>query len=284
MTLRVTPGPVPADGTRIIIAEAMGDFIRGTRFTNFGPDEFVGEPIDFIISATEPPATDVRTRATLWFARGQGKLYRWTYEPQKSEFWAPSEAASNTGSDAHWLAISDRRDMLVKSRWSWNAFERVRVNSAFSEWKMEQSVDIAGEPRFTLVCTSTANTDAAAGGGMGWEDARFMGVHNHIDPFFVALTTAATNSYAPVCDVGFCDAYVRGPGPTGDEVQFAWHMSNGDPHLAFSATYATGWTNTSAILGVVVGSAPSNAMALRQVFVFASSTNMVKATGSALFS
>ncbi len=282
--LIITPGPVPADGTRIKIAEEMTAFVQGTNITSFGNDEFAGAPIDFVISATDPPATSARTRATLWFARGEGKLYRWTLEPQKSAFWSPSEAASNTGSEGHWLSLSNRRDMLVKCRWGWGAGEKIRTNTAQSEWKFEQSIGMPDEPRFTLVCSSTSGTEGTAGTGEGFTESIFMTQAAHIDPSFVSLQDGLDGQYLPVCDMGFVDVKVRGPGANGIEPMFGWHVDTDDPHYRLTATGVSAMTNTAAVLACIAESAASSAEQLLQVLFYASSTNMVKPVpGSDLF-
>ena len=118
MALRITPGPLPADGARIKIEQVMTSFVQGTDITNFGPTEFSDGPVGFVVSQTDAPATDTRGRGTMWFARGEGKLYKWTPEPVKSAFWSPSEAGVNQ-SEALWVAISDRKEAMVKSRFGW---------------------------------------------------------------------------------------------------------------------------------------------------------------------
>lgn len=284
MTLRITPGPVPSDGQRIVIEDAMRSFIQGTTFTNFGPDEFVGEPVDFVYSNSEPPATNVRTRGTLWFKRGEGRLYRLVVEPVRSEVWAPSEAGANTGSETHWLAMSDRKDQLVKCRWGWAAGERVRINTTQSEWKYEVSQPIADEHRYTPICASTAGTDGGNGLGFDFDNAVFLNHAVLMDPTFIALSDASDGEYAVVVDCGFVDAFVEGPGANGTEPVLGYHLGEAGPHTRLLATNSSAATNTMARVAFVAESAASSAQQLLQVLMMPSLTNFVKpAAGATLF-
>ena len=285
MALIITPGPVPADSSRIAVEEVMTAFIQGTSITNFGPDEFEGEPVDFITSSTDPPATSSRGRGTVWFARGTGRLYKWAIEPVQSEFFAPSEAGSNTGSEGHWVAISDRREMLVTARWNVGANERVNISAATSEWRYEISKDISGEPRYTPIVASTAGTDGAAEGGFGFNNAVFLGMHHFVDPFYVAESGIVSAEYGVVVDCGYADVKIQGPGCNGPggRPQLAMHRQDGDPHYALSSENSSAMTTTSAVLGAVCQSAPSNAEQVLLTLLHATSTNFVKASNESFF-
>ena len=279
MALIVTPGPVPQDGTRIRIAEEMTAFVQGTDITGFGKDNFVDAPIDFVISATDPPATDSRTRGTFWFARGEGTLYNWQAEPIQSGNFSPSEAGSNV-SQAHWISVSNRKEIMVKSRWGWAAGEKIQMNGAISEWKMSQSELIDGQSRFTMVMSSTSPTNNATGEGMDFVDAVGLTQAAQCDPFFTTKEAAVDGQYAIVVDCGFADVKVAGPGSNGVHPQVAMHSADADPHYTLVSTGATGWNNTSCVVGMIAESSASNAERLLQVLVYAQSSNIVRPTGN----
>jgi hypothetical protein len=278
MVLKITAGPLPADGERMKIEEAMTAFVQGTEFTDFGPDEFADGPVGFVVSATEAPVTDIRDRGTLWFKRGSGKMYKWTPQAIRSEFFSPSLAGADV-SEFQWVAMSDRKEALVKCRWGWLDNMVLRMNSANSEWKFEISKDQfgAGTPRRTLVMASTAGTEGGAGLGFEFQNARFMGHHMHTDPIMIALDNAADGDYKVVLEVGFGTCLVQGPGANDNNHPHPlYHFSQGDPHYRLKATGATAWTNVSSILAYCVESAASSVEQVLQIFKPATSTNMVK--------
>jgi len=281
MTLEVTPGPVPADGTRIVVEDAMRAFIQGTEFTNFGPEEFEGEPVAFVISQTEAPATNLRTRGTLWYARGDGHMYKWTPEPLRDENWAPSEAGSNV-SQFQWMSMSDRKEVMVRCRWGWEAGYKVRGNTQASEWKVELA---QGEDRWTLICASTAGSNTAWNDGLGFGEAAFMTHAALMDPCFIATTDATDGQYSIVVDHGFVDALVCGPGADGANPLMACHVdAQAEPHYALMVTDSSAATNTLARVGFLAESAASASQQKLQILMMPTLTNLVKpATGSDLF-
>lgn len=100
MALIITPGPLAADGTRITAEGDISDFISNTDVRNIGRAEATaGALLDFVTSATDPPALADRSRSTLWFERGNGRLQKWTLNP-----------TGPTG--GRWLAVSERKEAL----------------------------------------------------------------------------------------------------------------------------------------------------------------------------
>lgn len=276
MALIVTPGPLPADGERAKIDDFLTSFVQGTTFTNFGAAEFSDAPIGFMISQTDAPATSVRGRGTVWFARGEGVLYKWTPEPVKSNLFSPSEAGVNT-SEAQWVAISNRKEAMVKCRWGWAADEVIRMNTANSEWKFEISERVDDEPRHTLVMASTAGTDGGLNLGFAFDEARFQGHHMHIDPTMIATKAAVDGSYEVVVECGFTRCLVEGPGANdADHPSPLYHFGHGDPHYRLKSTGATAWTNVAAVLAFCCESAASSREQSLDIFKPATSTNMVK--------
>jgi hypothetical protein len=100
MAIKITPGPLVADGTRITVTGDISSFVSGTDVANIGRNEAsAGGILNFVTSATDPPPASQRDRTTLWFARGDGRLYKWTLNP-----------TGVTG--GRWLSISERREAL----------------------------------------------------------------------------------------------------------------------------------------------------------------------------
>jgi hypothetical protein len=97
VTIKVTPGPLPDDGTRIKVDPTLDAFVNGTTLENFGPEDFAGaSEISFMVSATDAPATDARIPNMLWFRRGEGVTYTWDLQV------------------GLWLAMSNRKEMAVR--------------------------------------------------------------------------------------------------------------------------------------------------------------------------
>lgn len=279
MALIISPGVPPEDNARIQIENDLSSFIRGTDITNFGAAEFAGEPIDFVSAATDPPATDIRSRGTLWFARGEGVLYKWTPEPIRSELFAPSEAGTNV-SQFQWVAMSERKEAMVRCRLGWGAYELIRPNTAASEWKMEPA---QGEERYTVVCCSTANTDGVASTGFDFADTVHFHHASFVGPGYITTETNADGEYGVVVEAGFCTGLVQGPGPGGTEPMLAFHFTDGDPHTVLKASNSSAMTNSAVVLGCIAQSAPSAASQQLQVLFYASCTNMSKASGEDFF-
>jgi hypothetical protein len=99
MAVVITPGTLNAnDGDRIHVANVISEFVRTTTLTNFGAPELLGGSISVVISQSEAP--NVAHRAAIWFARGEGVLYKWTLNPTGA-----------TG--GQWVAMSTRREHLA---------------------------------------------------------------------------------------------------------------------------------------------------------------------------
>jgi hypothetical protein len=283
MALIITPGPVPSDGTRIVVEATMTAFIQGTDFTNFGPEEFEGEPVSFVISQTDAPSTDSRTRGTFWFARGDGHMYKWTPEPVRDGNWAPSEAGTNI-TEFHWVSLSDRKEVMVRCRHGWDAGYKVRGNTQASEWKAEVATAVDGVSRYTLICASTAGSNPSWNAGSDFANAAFMTHAALMDPVFIATTDATDGQYSVVVDCGFVDALVSGPGANGTEPALAWHDSaQVEPHYSLIVSDSSAATNTLARVAFVAESAASAAQQELQVLMMQSISNLVKPQTTDLF-
>lgn len=124
MALDITPGPLPDDGQAVDVSPDLTAFVEGTTFDNFDLDNFTNTWTPFLISQTEPPAAAFRRPGTLWFKRGEGRLYMWTTAlPSSATIVGPDVGADPpvaTGEvvwpapGADWVSLSDRREVYVR--------------------------------------------------------------------------------------------------------------------------------------------------------------------------
>lgn len=258
MALTIVPGPLPADGTRIQIANTLNAFVSGTEITQFDTEEFQGGEIGFVTSATLPPATDFRSRGDLWFKRGEGKLYLWVLTPPASADFAPS---TTTGiSEGTWVSISDRKEQLVKFETPGLEGNILQMDTILNDWKHEMSSELV--PRWTMRVIARDPGDT------------FLNRAWIVDPVFVAQSEAQELNYRAVVDVGFTPALVRGGVAPDGEPTFGMMNALLENNVLTATTYSS-WASNSTRAGFVVGSAASSAEATREVFVMASLTNLV---------
>lgn len=264
MALKITPGPLPADGTRFKIEDMLTTFVQGTEITNFGPEEFgAAADVSFVISATDPPATNIRSRGTLWFARGDGHLYQWTVHPSPTE--APTAVT-----EASWVAISDRREILVRVLRPVAAGETMR-------WSAENSnvsnfpgfgVELSEDGRYTPIYSASTATD------VDWSTFR---TGWWIDPVLVSVTDS-DGPFVIATEFGFCSALVTGPGAQSEAPQFGYVLGD-QVAERFDVLYgsdSSAWTNTTARAAFLSESAPSGSQRALSVFLAPTLTNLVK--------
>lgn len=188
----------------------MQTFVNGTKVFNFGVEDFDAEAgINFIFSATDPPATDDRHKGTIWFRRGLGELLKWHYVNQPT-------ATSDGGwvTEVNWVQLGGAR----------------RTNWYFNQRTCRHG-DLLG-----LICEVSGGLSATPSGTIS--DAKFLmqrsideqytpvmcatsPVSGHlgrnfvIDPIMIAQPTGGTeqaSNYAIAADWGFVDAWVVGTG------------------------------------------------------------------------
>ena len=106
MALVITPGPLPEDGTEIAVRDTLTEFVNNTNIANIDFSAFQGSKLNLVVSATDPPATELRNRGTLWFKRGQGTLYQWLIDANITE-------ANVTNTQGMWRRLSDGREFLA---------------------------------------------------------------------------------------------------------------------------------------------------------------------------
>lgn len=110
MSLNIVPGPIAQDGTRLNVQQDLTAFVEGTTFDNFGLEHFRDAAVAFVVSATEPPATNTWSRALSWFKRGEGVLYHLL-------MFTPQAGPLSGVTQAKWIAASgSRKEILVEAR------------------------------------------------------------------------------------------------------------------------------------------------------------------------
>lgn len=180
--VEVTPGYLRPEGPGFRGSDVKR-FVESTFLTNFSSDE-LSSALSFVVSSTEPPATSSRTIATLWFARGEGRLRKW------DNSWAISAPSGPTDS-AFWVAISDRREMVAR----WTQFNQdspglPRYDPCFSIHIFSSTVTNSFGVERVVMPIAIANT---------FVPARFAAV----SPYTV---TGTDDDYFTIVDIGYCTA------------------------------------------------------------------------------
>jgi hypothetical protein len=266
--VRIVPGNLPPDQTRIKFAEVLAEFVRTTEVTDFADENFISNTAATVVTMSEAPATSSRYRGMLWFKRGEGALYTWVVVPQPSAFFAPSVTSS--GTEALWVRISDGRDQIVRQRFTAASGDILFANTTISEWKAVVSNDTP--PRYTLVMAATAIT----GGSLGGLFCRnpFMVP----DPRLVSQVAAVDGQYHAARAFGYVNAFAKGPGAEGtDPIHFT--QRPGDSFHEGFGRGCTSWSENLISLGFIVDSANSGVRTLRKIFKYPTLTNLPHLAG-----
>ncbi len=179
MALEITPGKLDAeDGQRIRPEPVIPDFVRGTKITNFGLDE-LGAGIGIVISSTEAPSSPRRN--TLWFRRGNGRLYKFDIVPNASV------------TEGRWVSLSERRDALVL------------YNTTIASG--EVLVRDTTETNMSVIGRFNRHLMKVVGNRRGDE---VIDAGDHIPPYFVAQTEGTTGDVHVVTEVGYVDTIACG--------------------------------------------------------------------------
>lgn len=91
---------LPQDNTRVDPSTFLEAWVTGIQVYDLPVGAFTGGSLQFIVSSTDAPATNERRNGTLWFKRGEGRLYIW-------------DQSQVSGGTKGWLSLSDRRDIWV---------------------------------------------------------------------------------------------------------------------------------------------------------------------------
>lgn len=201
MTIKVSPGPVPADGSRIQVQQTMDRFVGGTRVFDFSEENFVDADLKFLTSQTEAPASP--SRGTMWFKRGEGRLRQWMPHP------------TDSGASGAWVKLSCERELLAKIRHPVSPGELLWMDTSPSEPHLgvnEQDslvfMNLAGalavfDTETDLSFYAVGNQTSAS---VHWDDLRTRPA----PPFFIALDTATTAQFAVVHELGYASIKYTG--------------------------------------------------------------------------
>lgn len=214
MSLSVTPGPLPGDGSRLNVDLDLRAFVNGTTIAGYGPEAFVGSQATFIFAGTDPPATGSRQYGMRWFKRGEGNLYMWDVL-----------SALSGVTEGFWRAIGgSRKDQIVQ-------IEQGTIRPGDILWPPTRVVqqknyhfDIgASAQRYLLEMAPTGVT------------ARW----NPHPPFLVAIDTALSGQRTRMAEIGIVDFNTM-PGATGPGVgchggtNFDWRLMQFAQPLTYS--------------------------------------------------
>lgn len=113
MALTIIPRWVPKDGPGFRAERDLKRFVESVEISGLGASNF-GTDLNFVTSQTLEPSG--ATRGTLWFRRGDGRLY--IYD---KDFYGSHSYDSSYSGTGLWVALSDRKDLLVRTTTSDNA-------------------------------------------------------------------------------------------------------------------------------------------------------------------
>lgn len=273
MPIKITPGPLPEDGTRIQVQSTMLAFVGGTTITGFGIGNFpVDSTVNFIITTTEPPASETRHRGTVWFERGSGALWNW------HPVLLPTGVTTGSApTDFRWVQVGGKKRSQVAfvnrpalqgellgilSEISGGLTAIPAGSVTDSKFKTIRSI----EDQHTLVFSST-NPNSSQ-----------MGRNFVIDPITVAESNLTAGSeYVSVVEWGYVDALCFGSGkyasvyggaaPTG--------QSEGSSQLYAQCTSFSAAGDLCTIMGFLVGSTATDGLRTAEIFKKPSLPNLV---------
>jgi len=259
MALEITPGPLPADGTRINVQTVLSAFVKGTYIGGFDYENF-GGPLSFVKSSTEAPATEYRTAATLWFERGTGRTLQWRTDVCESGVTALSEVAAG-----YWKCISDTRDVGARVR----APAATHQVGEFMHCIMHYSDHKAVLNKYggaILYITGTQYSLAP--------NNKYM-----CDPFLVAVTETIAPSqpmsyHGAFKEWGFCEAFVVGNGPALYVSSIIADISEYGHNTAFATSVSLAGQLVAEI-GLLAQSDTETARRKTKIFKYPSMTNIL---------
>lgn len=228
MALKISPGPLAEDGSRINVAAVLEAFVEGTVISNIDASGLAGGDAALVITQTDAPATDSRTRATLWFARGEGALYKWTGIPTPT-------------------AISDSINLHKLINWPISEFRWVQLSGTKREYLQHHNSERTSE--FYVMQPTTRLTEPrhvrsddnqymfTLQGNRG--QASSLGNNFVMDPVMVAPTDLGvpTGSVEAYVDFGFVRALSRGPNT--DPFLLLGDLNSTEPVVFLATTYSS---------------------------------------------
>lgn len=201
MALNIEPTFLPADGPF-----ERGDLeriVEGISISGFGADDF-GDIGGGAVASTEPP--DTPARGTLWFKRGDGRLYQYV-----TAFHTVQGEDSASSGSAHWVAISDRRDIIVRYGGQLLGNTGVQDNERYRPhmmWGNCSGYSSLAEGQGFNVMHTIANGD---------EMSRLFKDFGFPPGFSTETITYPNTTYNILTDIGFCKMMLHsgatGPAP-----------------------------------------------------------------------
>lgn len=112
--LNISPGPIPKDGVGVTPDVDLPAAVNGTEVNNFDQTHFVNTWSPFLFSQTDAPASNIRRPGTMWYKRGEGRLYIWnTQLPIVSS--AVIDGFLVEGEPGYgWQCVSDRKEIYCR--------------------------------------------------------------------------------------------------------------------------------------------------------------------------
>jgi len=199
MSLNISPGPLPANNTRIKVAEVLTAFVNGTTITGFGLGDFADADFAMVYSNTDAP-TDMLKNGILWFERGKGRMNQYLVRLEAAD-------ESNTTSEALWVKIADGRELVVRN------LSSLPINSEPLWWSTDfseyRTIIHPGGTAFSPVMDTTSDTNTNARTVL--HDPVFISANTGVSDTSKGLTSHGFPTLAH--EFGFCDARLVGNGP-----------------------------------------------------------------------
>lgn len=102
--MKVTQTTTFSDGQVVDPSVDLEAWVSGIHVSDLPVGAFRGSTLQFVVSASDAPATDERHDGMLWFKRGEGRLYRWDGPGIGSDYYTAVR---------DWICLSDRRELWV---------------------------------------------------------------------------------------------------------------------------------------------------------------------------
>lgn len=251
---------MPADGKRIKPQTDLANLVNNTVLTNFEDANFAGGMVSVINSSTDAPATDDRSRSTLWFERGAGRMMKWTPLPTPTETtpgWPTSEFRFVQLSGARRTNLVFIIDVVPETG------TVLGPSTTLTEWMAIRSDGNLGPDQYTM----GMRRGNATSSGMG-RDFIF-------DPVMVAEEPVGAQDVLALADWGFVQARVKGngkfcllDGTHGSGVTF--------PQEEMICTGYSSAGDNACIVGILSQSDTTDGNRLATVFLCPQITNLVR--------
>jgi hypothetical protein len=257
MSFTVVQGPLVNDHVAVNPSQFLENWIAGTSVYGLGAGAFKGGTLQFVISSTDPPDLNHRQPGTLWFKRGEGRLYIW----DQSDL--PSGVSDAGAQNVNWLSLSDRRDIWVQTVEALPA--GTPLYFAYSHPQSGTGADLFTETAHSL---ASADDDPFYGRTL-WTMSAFAGPNGTTglkscmtdSVVFTLLDTSSSGAKARAVEFGFCDVLMAS-GDTGIAGPLAWDATASNTQWFRCLNYTTPSMNSRtakwAYCGYIMSSSASN--------------------------